>query len=155
MSDSGTHKGGRPTKYTPITLLEKFDQYRADIKENAKEVATMTKQGICYLPKERPLTIVGFCEFAKLSKSTFYAYAEREGFSDIYTHVRESIEADQTEGAMLEIYNPSITARMLGLAERQDITTDNKPIAPTTIVAHYQGEVITLTADDIEGRGKE
>ncbi|MFI3331830.1 MAG: terminase small subunit [Rikenellaceae bacterium] len=143
---------GRPPKLTPDEVVELFREYSKETKDKHKYVSVVTKGGIVDLPKERPLTIVGFCQFANIGKSTFYGYKDREEFSDIYTHVREAVEADQTEGAMLEIYNPSITARVLGLVDRQDITTDSKPIAPSTIVAHYQGEVITLTPDDLEGR---
>ncbi len=145
---------GRPPKLTPDEVVELFREYSKETKEVHKYVGVVTKGGIVDLPKERPLTIVGFCRFANIGKSTFYGYKDREEFSDIYTHVREAVEADQIEGAMLEIYNPSITARILGLADKQDVTTAGKPIksTPTPIIAYYQGEEIILRPEDLDGR---
>ena len=55
-----------------------------------------------------------------------------EEFSDILTCVREAIEADQLEGALCGQYDSGIVARVLHLADRQDVTTNGKEITTAT-----------------------
>ena len=76
--------------------------------------------------------IGGFCQFAKISRQNFYEYESREEFSDILTCVREAIEADQLEGALCGQYDSGIVARVLHLADRQDVTTNGKEITTAT-----------------------
>jgi hypothetical protein len=42
--------------------------------------------------------------------------------------VREVVESNQLEGAIVGAYNANIIARKLGLKEHTDHTTDGKPI---------------------------
>ncbi|MFI3306635.1 MAG: terminase small subunit [Rikenellaceae bacterium] len=121
--------GGRPPVYTPDELWAQYIAYEKKTKDIDKLVSVNSKQGLINLPKERPLTIVGFCVFANISRMTFYRYENNgDEFCYIYTRIRERIEADQTEGAMLEIYNPTITARMLGLVERHSADVEIKKL---------------------------
>jgi hypothetical protein len=83
---------------------------------------------IIKVPTQCPYTIEGLCVYAGISKDTFYRYEARKGFSDVATHVREIIEANQLEGAIIGAYNPSIIARKLGLKEHTDHTTDGNSI---------------------------
>ena len=87
---------------------------------------------IIAVPTQRPLTLVGFCQFAKISRQNFYEYESREEFSDLLTHVRVAIEADQLEGALCGQYDSGIVARVLHLADRQDVTTNGKAITAAT-----------------------
>ena len=73
---------------------------------------------------------MGFCQFAKISKDTFRRYEDE--FCGLLTCVRVAIEADQLEGAMVGQYNPNIVARVLHLADRQDVTTNGKAITAST-----------------------
>lgn len=59
-------------------------------------------------------------------------FQSREEFSDILTCVREAIEADQLEGALCGQYDSGIVARVLHLADRQDVTTNGKEITTAT-----------------------
>ena len=82
------------------------------------------------VPTQRPLTLVGFCQFARISKDTFRRYEDE--FCDLLTHVRVAIEADQLEGALCGQYDSGIVARVLHLADRQDVTTNGKAITAAT-----------------------
>ena len=120
-------KVGRPRAYTPEALEAKFEEYVEWVKANPVSAGE-----IIPVPTQRPLTLVGFCQFAKISRQNFYEYESREEFSDILTCVREAIEADQLEGALCGQYDSGIVARVLHLADRQDVTTNGKEITTAT-----------------------
>jgi hypothetical protein len=46
----------------------------------------------------------------------------------ICSHIKKLIRQDQIEGGMVGQYNPSITQRLNGLTEKQDVTTNGKDI---------------------------
>lgn len=141
-------KLGRPRSYTPLTLWEKFKEYKSHTKGCMREIHVVSAGKPIVLPKERPLTEVGFCVFAEIDRHTLRNYSQQDDYFTIYARIKTEIEADQIEGAMLEMYNPSITARVVGLVDKQDITTNEKPI-PSTVIAVYGDERIELTSDDI------
>ena len=123
-------KVGRPRAYTPEALEAKFEEYVEWVKANPVYINKVSAGEIIPVPTQRPLTLVGFCQFAKI----------REEFSDILMYVREAIEADQLEGALCGQYNSGIVARVLHLADRQDVTTNGKDI--------QQAPAISFTVDE-------
>ena len=125
-------KVGRPRAYTPEALEAKFEEYVEWVKANPVYINKVSAGEIIPVPTQRPLTLVGFCQFAKISRQNFYGYESREEFSDILTCVREAIEADQLEGALCGQYDSGIVARVLHLADRQDVTTNGKEITTAT-----------------------
>lgn len=76
----------------------------------------------------RPYTIKGLCVFLNINHVTFLDYEREKGkdFTKVFTHVREIIETNQTEGAMVGAYKENIIARILGLADKQSIDIDDK-----------------------------
>lgn len=87
--------------------------------------------------KERPLTMEGFETYVmKLegvkAKGIDQYFANQDGLYDNYmgicSRIRKEIKADQIEGGMAGIYNPSITQRLNNLTERQDITSKGKQV---------------------------
>lgn len=144
---------GRPRKYTPATLAAKFDEYKNSVKSSPIYVNKVSAGEIVKVPTERPLTIVGFCAFANITRETFRQYEGQEAYSDVLARVRTVIEADQLEGALVDVYNPSIVARVLHLADRQDVTTNGKDMpgnGPTVIRCVYEGEEFEITAADVD-----
>jgi hypothetical protein len=125
-------KVGRPRAYTPEALEAKFEEYAEWVKANPRYSNKVSAGEIIAVPTQRPLTLVGFCQFAKISRQNFYEYESREEFSDLLTHVRVAIEADQLEGALCGQYDSGIVARVLHLADRQDVTTNGKAITAAT-----------------------
>ena len=104
-------KVGRPRAYTPEALEAKFEEYVEWVKANPVYINKVSAGEIIPVPTQRPLTLVGFCQFAKISKDTFRRYEDE--FCGLLTCVRVAIEADQLEGAMVGQYNPNIVARVL------------------------------------------
>ena len=133
-------KVGRPRAYTPEALEAKFEEYVEWVKANPVYINKVSAGEIIAVPTQRPLTLVGFCQFAKISRQNFYEYESREEFSDLLTHVRVAIEADQLEGALCGQYDSGIVARVLHLADRQDVTTNGKDI--------QQAPAISFTVDE-------
>lgn len=75
-------------------------------------------------PTARPYSIRGLCVFIDIDKNTFYRYCDEEpykDFWDITNKIKDIIQNQQWEGAMVGAYNSSIAARTLGLSEKQDI----------------------------------
>lgn len=134
-TDKPARKVGRPRVYTPEELEVKFEEYRKYIAANPIYKEVPTKSGPMDIRVNRPMTIVGFCQFAGISKDTFCRYEDAEEFCGLLTCIREAIEADQLEGALCEQYNPGIVARVLRLADRQDVTTNGKDIHQTPPVS--------------------
>ena len=115
-------KVGRPRAYTPEALEAKFEEYVEWVKANPVYINKVSAGEIIPVPTQRPLTLVGFCQFAKISRQNFYEYESREEFS----------EADQLEGALCGQYDSGIVDRDLSLADRQDVTTNGKEITTAT-----------------------
>ena len=122
----------RPRAYTPEALEAKFEEYTQWVKANPVYINKVSAGEIIPVPTQRPLTLVGFCQFAGISRQNFYEYESREEFSDVLTRVRVAIEADQLEGALVGTYDSGIVARVLRLADRQDVTTNGKEITTAT-----------------------
>ncbi len=122
---------GRPMKYVPETLESKFDEYRVWVKQNPAYHNKVSAGVVIPVPIERPLTIVGFCNYAGIDKDTFRNYEHQEEFFGVCARVRARIETDQLEGALVGIYDAGIVARVLHLADRTDVTTNGKPIQST------------------------
>lgn len=143
-------KVGHPRAYTPEALEAKFEEYVEWVKANPVYINKVSAGEIIPVPTQRPLTLVGFCQFERISKDTFRRYEDE--FCDLLTHVRVAIEADQLEGAMVGQYNPNIVARVLHLADRQDVTTNGKDIQQVSAISFTVDEA---AASIIQSIGKQ
>jgi hypothetical protein len=122
---------------TPGLLLEKAYEYFNWCDENPWKIKEAIKSGaatgtIIDIPTQRPYTIENLCVYLGINKDTFSEYSKRDDFSVVTTHVREIIEANQLEGAIVGAYNPNIIARKLGLTEKTDVTSNGKELATIT-----------------------
>ena len=99
-------------------------------------------QPIVNIETKRPYTLSGLYMYLQCNEHYIGQFeksiADRtdpssKDFSSILTHIRKVIETNQIEGSMIGAYNPMITARLLGLKERQDITIDDKSITTVSI----------------------
>lgn len=89
---------------------------------------------IAELPKMRPFSLEGFCNYADIVINTFKNYEKLEVDADsteeekkkakdfliVTSHVRQIIENQQFEGAASGFLNANIIARKLGLADKQE-----------------------------------
>ena len=127
--------GGRPLKYTPEQIEQKFAEYVEQNKQCTFYRNELIKSGdkageVIRVEVPAPLTIVGFCVYLGITKQTFYELLENKdkGFSDILHACKHYIEQNQLAGAAAGVFNPMIIARLLGLQENQrhEIATPDK-----------------------------
>jgi len=83
-------------------------------------------------PIERPLSYEGFCLFADIDTDTFDNYCSNKGtykeYFGVALKIKRMIDTQQFEGGMVGAFNPQVTMRKLGMKERSDITSGDKPI---------------------------
>lgn len=119
---------------SPEQLWELFVDYRISIKESPRQKYHLNiKTGeMVPEPLEVPLTKEGFYNYCASQgiivtlKDYFSNREERyTEFVPICTRVMEEIRQDQIEGGMVGQYNPSLTARINALRDKQDIELKN------------------------------
>lgn len=108
---------GRPLKIkTPEEMERLWEEYKQECdnqevlthdfsSKNSEFVSAKLKRSITY-------TIEGFCVYLKIARSKFYeTYAEKRGYRDIVTRIREECEADVRKKFELQI----IPSQLAGL----------------------------------------
>ena len=113
---------------TPQRMWEYFEQYKTEIKSKPFRVKDWVKDIEVMREKERPLTFEGFeswCSENEIAEVLQQYFEDRQGrYSDYATvckRIKTNIRQDQIEGGMAGIYNPSITQRLNGLTDKQDV----------------------------------
>ena len=122
-------KDGRDKKFgTPEALMKVCNDYFEWCLENPLMEAVLHQKTatIIDLPKMRPFTLHGLCNFIDISLDGFKLYDGRKDFIGVTTRARQIIYNQKFEGAASGFLNPNIIARDLGLAEKQDHTIDDK-----------------------------
>lgn len=116
---------------SPDKLKEYFLSYEKDVKSSPFLIKDWVgKDGDqVYREKEKPLTIEGFeCwladndiiqDLGDYLSNKDNRYAE---YATICSYIKKKTRKDQIEGGMAGIYNPSITQRLNGLAEKSEVT---------------------------------
>ena len=123
---------GRTKKYTPEELAEGAAAYFNHTDKNPiYENAIHQRSGeIIKIPRQRPYTIEGLCNYIGTVKSVLFNYENmKEGearaldYKNIVTRIRQICYAQKLEGAACGIFNSNIIARELGLTDKQEIET--------------------------------
>ena len=125
------------TKYieTPDLLWDHFEEYVKDAKSKPFLVKDWVgKNGFeVKREKEKPLTMQGFEIYCFKNNiindlSDYFSNKDKRynDYADICSYIKKCIQADQIEGGMAGIYNPSITQRLNGLVEKTDNTNTNR-----------------------------
>lgn len=118
---------GKPPRYTPEQLAEKFTEYVQWCKDNPIELKTTTTYANGNWAevedtKPRLICLSGFELFIGVSDSWWAMLAKRKRGED-YVRVKEQIkklcETYQKEMASAGIFKENIISRLLGLADRQ------------------------------------
>lgn len=116
---------------SPEKLKEYFLSYEKEVKNNPFLVKDWVgKDGDqVYREKEKPLTIEGFeCWLADndiiqdLGDYLSNKDNRYEEYATICSYIKKKTRKDQIEGGMAGIFNPSITQRLNGLAEKSEVT---------------------------------
>lgn len=98
---------------------------------NVPEGQDITKlfEPLVYLPKQRPLTMEGFenyCFDNGIINDLGDYFSNKDGkysdYSTICSRIKKVIRQEQIEGGMSGIYNSSITQRLNGLTEKQEVS---------------------------------
>jgi hypothetical protein len=105
---------------TPEELYILFEGYKNSLVE--REIQKATAGGVKTEKHKPPLTISGF-----------RVYGHKNGFSIEHYFANTGNAYDQIEGGMVGQYNPSITQRLNGLTEKQDVTTGGEKLNELTI----------------------
>ena len=118
---------------TPTILWELFNTYRKEVKDNPRKKHTFVgKEGRSeYELLERPLTLSGFRAYCYTVGFTVHHYFNNtdnsyEAYRSICMRILDEIRNDQIEGGSVGQYNASITQRLNGLTDKQEIKTEEK-----------------------------
>jgi hypothetical protein len=118
--------GRKPKFQTPDDLeaacIEYFEWVEVTPLYEAQAFAYQGKVTMEAVAKMRAMTIAGLCIFLDISQQAWGEYRDREGFGEVTTRVDDIIRTQKFEGASAGLLNPSIIARDLGLADKQDQT---------------------------------
>lgn len=118
---------------TPEIMMELFNSYTIELKANPFKVKDWVGKDAYEVmrEKERPLTMEGFAVYVYktgIVANIWQYFANYKGqyadYVDVCAQIRDVIKADQIEGGMAMIYNPSITARLNGLVEKAETTVE-------------------------------
>lgn len=137
------NKHGRGFQYSPDELWMEAMDYFEWMQNRVWNKKEAIKSGdlagtLVDVPTSTPFSFESFCLYADISMETFRNYRsgkeEYKDFLDVATRIAVIIESQQLEGATVGAYNPNIIARKLGLADKQDHTTNGKDLPATQII---------------------
>lgn len=83
--------------------------------------------------KMRAMTIAGLCLFLDINRGTWNEWRQVDDFSEVIAKAEEVIYSQKFAGAAADLLNANIIARDLGLADKQDHTTNGESLKPTRI----------------------
>lgn len=143
------------TKYieTPQHLWFLFVKYKELIKSKPKLVQDYVGKDaeMVYREKEVPLTMTGFecfvldnVEKMTCPDLTEYFEGKNESYKDYFpiaSRIRKEIENDLTIGGLTMVYSQSITARITGLSDKQEIEHKVKESTPIFLNNPLLGKV--------------
>ncbi len=122
------NEGGRPLIFENTEILsKKCEEYFKWADENPWIKNDVVKGGEnagikLQIPTQRPYTVLGLCQHLGIVRDTWLEYEGRSEFSDVTTYVREKINNQQIEGALVGAFNSNLTARIQGISDKQETT---------------------------------
>mgnify|MGYP003615944475 CR=1 FL=1 len=117
---------------TPELMYKYFKDYVKETKSNPFFIKDWVGKDSNQIKreKEKPLTMEGFenyCFEKKIINDLGDYFSNKDEryneFATICSRIRKLIRQDQIEGGMANIYNSSITQRLNGLVDKQEIET--------------------------------
>lgn len=135
-------KRGRPRKFSPQQLLDKFQEYIDDrLKDPIIDEETehgSTPRGSMNVKREKPhpqlLSILDFCVYLGTSRQWWNALSE--DYLVVKTYISTYLENYQLKGASAGVFNANIVARLIGLADKKEISAGEN----VTVIVHTQEE---------------
>ena len=144
-------KNGKERKFpTSEALWEAACEYFEWCDSNPWRIEKTKKKGrskeVETTPTQRPYTISGLCMFLGCGEKFLYQLAQSvnkqsesnstdtfthtndEDYSYIITRIKQIIETNQLEGAMVGAYNANIVSRINGLTDKMDIESGGEKL---------------------------
>ncbi len=127
---------------TPKKMWELFEKYRTHVKDNPRQVSEFHGRDgeERRKPLERPLTFAGFDVFVMElegieSRGVDQYFSNKDklytDYVSICSRIKRIIRDDQIQGGMVGQYNASITQRLNGLTDKQEVTQKvEQPLFP-------------------------
>lgn len=122
----------------PKVLEEELDKYLDLTSQRYKETTQASAGKLVTIKHPVPPTLKGFCLFLGVHSQYVKDFERkmesitdpqtRKDFGVVLSRIREAIEVDQVEGGLAGVYNPGLTARLNGIKDQTDITSNNKEI---------------------------
>lgn len=153
--------GRKPIFDCPEKLWDACQQYFQWVQDNPlQEEKVFPFQGRVTradVSKMRAMTTGGLCIFLGIDLTTWLAYREKEGFTNVTREVDLIIREQKFAGAAADLLNPNIIARDLGLADKQDHLSSDGSMTPhggldaSKLSAEALAEIVALgDAADVE-----
>lgn len=130
-------KTGRKKEFSdPEEFAQRIADYFDHVDKNPYLKPELIRTGertgeVCYIEIPEPYLIEDLCVFMGISRPTFHAYgnkpANKEFFS-AYNSAIDIINGQKKKGALLGYYNASVATRILGLGDKQDITSGGEKV---------------------------
>ena len=154
MKEEKTTGPGRPPKLQDAKEVQrKIDQYFKYCDEHPIYKSDFIRSGdqagtIIDIPIKRPYTIEGLCLELNIERHTFSNIVNKntkqseidEEIFSIITRAHERIRQQQIEGATGGLYNSNLVARINGIKEQTDITSNDETIAAINIQFQHDDE---------------
>ena len=126
---------------TPEKLMEAWKGYKENLTEQNKDwlqIQYVGRNGERKAdPLKVPMTFEGFKRYCRENLSEVHHYFSNpdgayDDYRNVCSHIKDEIRECQIVGGLLGVYNPSITQRLNGLTEKQDIDlkTQVSPFTP-------------------------
>ena len=149
-------KHGRDKLFTsPDALWEAACDYFAWCDANPWRIEKTKKKGkskeVETTPTQRPYTIAALCMYLGVH-STYLNELKDKDYSEVITRIRQIIETNQLEGAMVGAYNANIVARINGLTDKIDIESQGEKLSATiNMQVINTGVPLASSEDEIAG----
>ena len=145
-------KNGKERKFpTSEALWEAACEYFEWCDENPWRIEKTKKKGkskeVESTPTQRPYTIAALCMYLGVH-STYLNDLKDKDYSEVITRIKQIIETNQIEGAMVGAYNANIVSRINGLTDKMDIESGGSPIAATIQVQVISTGVPLASSED-------
>ena len=147
-------KNGKERKFpTSEALWEAACDYFEWCDSNPWRIEKTKKKGrskeVESTPTQRPYTIAALCMYLGVH-STYLNDLKDKDYSEVITRIRQIIETNQIEGAMVGAYNANIVSRINGLTDKMDIESGGEKLkAVIQVQVVNTGVPLASSEDDI------
>lgn len=123
---------GKPKDHTPGDIWNMWVEFVIWAKATPKIVHQATAGKVVQIPVERPLVLTEFFTWVDATyNKTIHQYFDNidnvyKDYVGIVTRIENHRDSDVTVGALSGIYNSSISARILGLADKKELKAEVK-----------------------------